>query len=50
MAPKYNGLVIFIEHRYFGSSMPYGDQSYEPINMGPLSAAQALEDFSYFLQ
>lgn len=29
LAEKYKGLVVVGEHRYFGTSMPYGDQSYD---------------------
>lgn len=31
LAKHFNATVIFVEHRYFGASMPFGDKSYESI-------------------
>jgi len=46
LAPAYKALVVFAEHRYYGLSMPFGNASYEPSNLGPLSIEQALADYA----
>jgi lysosomal Pro-X carboxypeptidase len=28
IAPTFNAMVIFAEHRYYGQSLPYGNVSY----------------------
>ena len=28
-APKFNAMVVFMEHRYYGQSMPYGNNSFK---------------------
>jgi hypothetical protein len=45
LAQKYKGLVVVGEHRYFGSSMPFGDQSYTKENLAYLTVEQAMQDF-----
>ena len=42
-AEKYHSLMLAIEHRFYGKSIPSGGLSQE--NLGYLSAAQAMEDF-----
>jgi hypothetical protein len=39
-----------MEHRYFGESMPFGNNSFLPANIGYLSPEQALADYANFLQ
>jgi len=47
IAPEFNALVIFAEHRYYGSSLPYGNLSTTNLTYyGYLSAEQALADFA----
>ena len=28
-APKFKSMIIFVEHRYYGKSMPYGTKSFQ---------------------
>ena len=42
-AEKYQSLMLAIEHRFYGKSIPEGGLTQE--NLGYLSAAQAMEDF-----
>jgi pimeloyl-ACP methyl ester carboxylesterase len=36
---------VFGEHRYFGESMPFGDQSYDKSNLEYLTVEQAMMDY-----
>lgn len=47
IAPGYNALLVFAEHRYYGKSMPFENKTYysDPKYMGYLNAEQALVDF-----
>jgi pimeloyl-ACP methyl ester carboxylesterase len=49
LAPKFNALVVFAEHRYYGLSMPFGNESYDNDNVGFLSSEQALADYAALL-
>jgi hypothetical protein len=33
LAEQFGALVVFGEHRYFGTSMPFGDESFEKQNL-----------------
>lgn len=49
-APEFRALVIFAEHRFFGSSLPFGDRSFEsPDHLGYLSSEQAMADYADLL-
>lgn len=48
IAPQFKALLVFIEHRFYGHSMPFGSQRAAYSNsstLGFLSSAQALADF-----
>jgi len=44
LAQQLKGLVVFAEHRYYGLSLPFGNQSLTPQNAVYLSSEQALAD------
>ncbi|RUO95641.1 putative extracelular serine carboxypeptidase [Jimgerdemannia flammicorona] len=48
MARELHGIVIVIEHRYYGESMPFSDHSTE--NLRFLTTGQALADMAYFIR
>lgn len=52
LGPEFNALVLFAEHRYFGESMPFGNQSesYKKGNNAYLTVEQALADYVEFLK
>ncbi|CAF0763913.1 unnamed protein product [Adineta ricciae] len=50
IAPLFNAMVVFGEHRYYGKSLPYGNASYlKPENARYLTSGQALADYAYLL-
>ena len=49
IAPEFNALIVFAEHRYYGESMPYGSNSFNRTNIGHLSMEQALADYATLL-
>jgi len=50
LAKRFNGLILFGEHRYYGESLPYGDKSFTGDNLGQLTSEQALADFAYLVK
>ncbi|KAL0102798.1 hypothetical protein PUN28_018233 [Cardiocondyla obscurior] len=51
IAPQFHALVIFAEHRYYGESLPYGNQSFaDPRHLGYLTSHQALADYVELIQ
>ena len=45
LAETFGALVVFGEHRYFGESMPFGDQSFKRDNLPYLTVEQAMMDY-----
>lgn len=41
-------MIIVLEHRYYGKSMPFGKDSLKDENLKYLSTRQALDDLAYF--
>ncbi|XP_038064107.1 dipeptidyl peptidase 2-like [Patiria miniata] len=50
IAPQFGALVIFAEHRYYGESLPFGNQSYTAGNVGLLAIEQVLADYATLIQ
>ncbi|CAN6362309.1 unnamed protein product [Urochloa humidicola] len=53
-APRFGAMVVFVEHRYYGESMPFGgsrEAAYKDAGTkGYLTVAQALADYAAFVQ
>ncbi|VDK78527.1 unnamed protein product [Litomosoides sigmodontis] len=51
LAPEFNAAVVFAEHRFYGKSQPFGNESYKTVrNLGYLSSEQALADFALLVR
>ncbi|KAK6944380.1 Peptidase S28 [Dillenia turbinata] len=51
IAPKFKALLVFIEHRYYGESLPFGKNSYKSAkSLGYLNSQQALADFAVLIR
>ncbi|CAG4950635.1 unnamed protein product [Parnassius apollo] len=46
IAEEFRAKIVFAEHRYYGSSMPFGNKSLDNDHIGYLTAAQALADYA----
>jgi hypothetical protein len=49
LAQNTHGLIIALEHRYYGDSLPFRAASFEIDNMKYLNSKQALKDIAYFI-
>ncbi|XP_055940076.1 dipeptidyl peptidase 2-like [Argiope bruennichi] len=49
-AKQFNALVLFAEHRYYGKSLPFGNDSFKGENIGLLSVNQAVSDYAFILK
>ncbi|OAY31800.1 lysosomal Pro-X carboxypeptidase isoform X1 [Manihot esculenta] len=51
IAPKFQALLVFIEHRFYGESLPFGENSYDSAEtLGYLNSQQALADFAVLIR
>jgi len=46
MAKRLNAMIIFAEHRYYGKSLPFGNDSFTHENIQYLTVENALADFA----
>ncbi|XP_023738064.1 uncharacterized protein LOC111886055 [Lactuca sativa] len=52
LASRFKGLVVYIEHRYYGTSMPFGskDEAYKNAStLGYFTSEQALADYAQII-
>ncbi len=50
MAQRLQGLILVLQHRFYGKSLPFGLDSYSVENMRLLNSQQALKDLAYFTE
>ncbi|XP_048773111.2 lysosomal Pro-X carboxypeptidase-like isoform X2 [Ostrea edulis] len=51
IAPEFKALLIFAEHRYYGTSVPYGPTAFkDPTKMNYLTSEQALADYAVLIK
>nr|XP_022323280.1 lysosomal Pro-X carboxypeptidase-like [Crassostrea virginica] len=51
IAPEFKALLIFAEHRYYGTSIPYGSTAFkDPTKMNYLTSEQALADYAVLIR
>ncbi|XP_051150124.1 uncharacterized protein LOC127264672 [Andrographis paniculata] len=51
IAPKFNALLLFIEHRFYGESKPFGNKSTSTAKkLGFLNSQQAMADFAVLIR
>ncbi|KAF2070403.1 hypothetical protein CYY_008273 [Polysphondylium violaceum] len=49
LAQEMNALILFAEHRYYGTTLPFGNSSFLPENLGYMTSEQALADYAQLL-
>jgi lysosomal Pro-X carboxypeptidase len=50
LAEQFKAITVFAEHRYFGESMPFGDQSFDTPNLVYLTVEQTMMDYVKLVQ
>lgn len=51
IAPKFRALLVFIEHRFYGESTPFGKKSHKTAEtLGYLNSQQALADYAILIR
>eukprot|EP00105_Crassostrea_gigas_P020096 XP_011438787.1 PREDICTED: lysosomal Pro-X carboxypeptidase-like [Crassostrea gigas] len=51
IAPEFKAMLIFAEHRYYGTSIPYGQTAFkDPKKMNFLTSEQALADYAVLIK
>uniref|UniRef100_B3P0B3 GG23317 n=1 Tax=Drosophila erecta TaxID=7220 RepID=B3P0B3_DROER len=50
MAVENSGMLFYTEHRYYGLSLPFGNESYRLNNLKQLSLHQSLADLAHFIR
>nr|CAD2190545.1 unnamed protein product [Meloidogyne enterolobii]CAD2199114.1 unnamed protein product [Meloidogyne enterolobii] len=51
IAPEFGAAIVFAEHRYYGESLPFGNETYSNVStMAYLSSEQALGDFAVLIK
>lgn len=50
LSQNLNAYILFAEHRFFGTSMPFGADSYQNENLVYLTTSQAMADYVNFLR
>ncbi|OPJ74645.1 lysosomal Pro-X carboxypeptidase isoform X1 [Patagioenas fasciata] len=51
VAQELNAMVVFAEHRYYGESLPFGNESYsDSKRLNYLTSEQALADFAVLIE
>lgn len=51
IAPQFQALLVFIEHRFYGESLPFGNNSASSAEtLGYLSSQQALADYAVLIR
>jgi pimeloyl-ACP methyl ester carboxylesterase len=49
LAPQLSAYILFAEHRYFGESLPFGNDSFNEGNLNYCTTEQAMGDYVDFL-
>lgn len=51
IAPQFNAMIVFAEHRYYGTSMPFGGKSFSSNDtIKYLTVDQALQDYAIIVE
>jgi len=50
LAQQLGALIVFAEHRYYGDTLPFGNQSFAADNVVYLTSEQALADYAVMIE